>query len=527
MISYSDSSRLRALTNTLLAIFSCGVCIAEEPAFGPVEEKGTVSVPGLVEASGLVVSRVNPGVFWTHNDKGGNAEVFAFGIDGLHLGTFGLPGSGSIDYEDMAMGPGPVKGVDYLYVGDIGDGNKNPIRESIQVYRFPEPAVRRELSANPVRADLAGVVQLDLQYPDGAKNAEAMTMDPLTGDLYLIPRVKAPAKAGVYRASREQLLGEETIVMTRTGWVDFDVASGGAISPTGREIALRQETFAHIWTRAAGQTIAGAMAADPISLPIVGKPVEKNGEAIAFDPDGRGYFTLSDSLASQPLRYFPRTSQYSDPVRMTIDDPDSSWTYLSDGFQPTAGWKELGFDDAQWDLGQTPVNFSESPIATYAFRREFESAVGGAAEIILRHSGSARVFLNGDLAGEMTMPAASAGTWQTLSLGSSALLSGANVVAIELARPDGARKPFIFDAQLVSLRALPQRTGITSISIEDMTVTLTVESPEQHAQIQSSSNLTDWTNTEPVELEQGSARLELQREAPSDARYFRAVPIRP
>ena len=40
----------------------------------------------LVETSGLVASRRPRGVLWSHDDSGGNAELFALGLDGADLG---------------------------------------------------------------------------------------------------------------------------------------------------------------------------------------------------------------------------------------------------------------------------------------------------------------------------------------------------------------------------------------------------------------------------------------------------------
>ena len=39
----------------------------------------------------------------------------------------------------MAIGIGPERGVQYLYIGDIGDIDRN--RKSIEVYRVPEPEI--------------------------------------------------------------------------------------------------------------------------------------------------------------------------------------------------------------------------------------------------------------------------------------------------------------------------------------------------------------------------------------------------
>ena len=65
--------------------------------------------PALVEASGLVASRAQPGLLWAHNDSGGAPEVFAIGEDGSDRG-WSVAGAAARDWEDMAAGPGPAEG---------------------------------------------------------------------------------------------------------------------------------------------------------------------------------------------------------------------------------------------------------------------------------------------------------------------------------------------------------------------------------------------------------------------------------
>ena len=81
----------------------------------------TVASDELNEISGVVESRTRTGVLWVHNDSGDTARIFAIGLDGRTLGTFGLAGIQARDWEDLAAGPGPVAGRRYLFVGDIGD----------------------------------------------------------------------------------------------------------------------------------------------------------------------------------------------------------------------------------------------------------------------------------------------------------------------------------------------------------------------------------------------------------------------
>ncbi|MGY8982685.1 MAG: hypothetical protein ACKVJ9_09640, partial [Cytophagales bacterium] len=69
-------------------------------------EKGlvvaTIKGKKIEEASGLVTSAINPGMFWTHNDSGADAELFLIDQEGnIHLKVF-LAGAQSIDWEDIA-----------------------------------------------------------------------------------------------------------------------------------------------------------------------------------------------------------------------------------------------------------------------------------------------------------------------------------------------------------------------------------------------------------------------------------------
>ena len=52
---------------------------------------------------------------------------------------YALDGATAIDWEDIAIGPGPQAETPYLYVGDIGDNAER--RPNIVVYRVAEPKV--------------------------------------------------------------------------------------------------------------------------------------------------------------------------------------------------------------------------------------------------------------------------------------------------------------------------------------------------------------------------------------------------
>ena len=142
---------------------------------------GTLTDESLVEVSGIAASARHPGTLWMHNDSGDRARVAAVAESGETRATYSVTGAAAEDWEDMAVGPGPVAGESYLYLGDIGDNGAD--RDDIVVYRIPEPTISGGGSHT-----LAGAEALTLRYPDGARNAEALFVDPSSGELYLIEK---------------------------------------------------------------------------------------------------------------------------------------------------------------------------------------------------------------------------------------------------------------------------------------------------------------------------------------------------
>ncbi len=102
---------------------------------------GTIQTPELDESSGLAASAKNPGTLWINNDSGDSARVFAVAPDGSTQGIYPFEGASAIDWEDIAIGPGPVAKTPYLYAGDIGDNGS--VRPDIVIYRVRRAERRR------------------------------------------------------------------------------------------------------------------------------------------------------------------------------------------------------------------------------------------------------------------------------------------------------------------------------------------------------------------------------------------------
>jgi hypothetical protein len=241
----------------------------------------------LDEASGIAASRRNAGILWAHND-GSEGIIHALGPKGALLGTFFL-NQKVIDTEDIAVGPGPLSGVSYIYFGDIGGNNG---RRQVQIFRIPEPFVDPGWYSNPRRLAFANVDRFTLNYPDGAYDAESLMVDPISQDVYVV--TKQDFGARIYRVNLSSLANGSTANLNFVRVVSFAQASGGGISADGTQIALRRENFAALWTRDEAESVDAALGRAGKRIPVIGEPFEENGEGIAFLPSGRGYVTISE-----------------------------------------------------------------------------------------------------------------------------------------------------------------------------------------------------------------------------------------
>ena len=271
------------------------------PKYKTPVKAGTVTLAALNETSGLVVSRKNLGVLWAHNDSGDSARLFALDTKGKHLGTYKLSGAAAYDYEDMATGPGPVAGAQYLYVGDIGDNAK--ARSDVKVYRAIEPAV--SASQAPVTTDISKVAKLVFSYPDGAHDAETLLVDPKNGDLYIVVK-DLNGVSPVYRsAAPHDVTGTRKMTKVTTltfgkgllAGAKFTMTTAGDVSPAGDRILIKTYLDIFLWRRAPGVALWKALETKPCALPVAAEP---QGEAIAFDAKTRGFYTLSEQK-NQPL----------------------------------------------------------------------------------------------------------------------------------------------------------------------------------------------------------------------------------
>ncbi|MEZ4384178.1 MAG: hypothetical protein R3A79_22785 [Nannocystaceae bacterium] len=261
------------------------------PTFAAPEALATLADPRLDEVSGLVASRRQPGVLWVHNDSGAAPTLHAIDAAGRTLAEVTIDGAEAVDWEDLAIGPGPEAGRDYLYIADIGDNRRR--RQSVTIYRLPEPDVGDGAPA-PARADA-----IVLRYEHSPRNAEALVVDPTSGELFVISK----------EAGAAELFAAEGDVLRSRGRVDAGaqaLVTAADMSPDGRWIAARTYNRGYLWAREPGEALADALARPPCPIAVAAEP---QGEALAFDPHAPRLLSLSESRdnggAAVPLYALP------------------------------------------------------------------------------------------------------------------------------------------------------------------------------------------------------------------------------
>ncbi len=245
---------------------------------------GTIDNEAVVEVSGIASSRNYADVIWMHNDSRGGPFVYATTTDGESLGTFELD-TLTFDWEDIAIGPGPEAGVDYLYLGDIGDNFH--FRPVVTVHRIAEPY------PDPPGGFIADVEVFDLVYPEPGLNAEAMFVDPVTGRLIIVTKPDGGGSAEIFTAPAEAMVDGATVPLLPIG--RFDLPGGlfvtaADIHPAGAAILFRGYNEVWLWERT-DIDLVETFAGEPCDVP---STAEIQGEAITFARDGYSYYTVSE-----------------------------------------------------------------------------------------------------------------------------------------------------------------------------------------------------------------------------------------
>ena len=237
---------------------------------------------GLEESSGVALSRIHPGVFWSHND-GDVSVLYALNAEGQLLGLvpFGAPRVS--DLEDLATGECPQGSC--LYLADTGDNQE--VRPQLQLLRLPEPG-----SLDRPRVMEAEVFPFTL--PDGPRDIEAIFVLPGEEVFFISKGRRDPIT--VYRypgpLRPEETVRLEAVQTLSQGSMPIPAQITGADASTdGRLVVLRSYEALFFYRVEDGrlQPVEGGRVA-------LGTLQEPQGEGVAFGTDSRILLTSESGV---------------------------------------------------------------------------------------------------------------------------------------------------------------------------------------------------------------------------------------
>ncbi len=305
-----DRAALAALAAALIAALAAACSGA--PSCDPPER--VAWLPRVVrESSGVDGSHRTPGVLWTHDDSGGRAEIYAVDASGALRGTVAVTGATNHDWEDLATAP-CADGSHCLYIGDIGNNQHD--RDSLVVYRVPEPAPEDRATA---KAD-----NLPARWPDRQpRDAEALFVLPGPRVYVVTKGVHAPVAVFRYPFP---LVPDSTVTLEEVqrltdGPVTLpDQVTGAVAGPGGRWVVLRTYTALRFYHLRDGRLVpfrvrlrgdgaaaepdsgsgfdddsADAAAGDSLDLPL-GDLAGTQGEGVGLGADGELWLTSEQGL---------------------------------------------------------------------------------------------------------------------------------------------------------------------------------------------------------------------------------------
>ncbi|WP_425548664.1 hypothetical protein [Amycolatopsis ultiminotia] len=262
------------------------------------------------ELSGLV----SDGAHWyAINDGGTKVQVFVLDRKCAVQRVLSAP-TDPYDVEDLARAADGT-----LWLSDTGDNRHQ--RSTVALLEM-KPAG-------------GSVVLHRLTYPDGAHDAEALLLD-RAGTPYLVTKdVLGDAK--VYRPTGPlaspgptplEQVGTLRVHSTDTpggpvGSFGSVLVTGGATSADGTVVAVRTYTDAYLYPAPDGD-VAAALRREPVRVAL---PNEKQGEALAFEPDGT--LLSAGEGTGQPVRTIRNATSLvaapsPTPPDGTADQPSAS-----------------------------------------------------------------------------------------------------------------------------------------------------------------------------------------------------------
>ncbi|MFQ5641479.1 MAG: hypothetical protein ACE5IR_26175 [bacterium] len=282
---------------------------------------GRFSSEKITESSSLVKSRRYEDVYWTHNDSGDRARIFAVTARGKLIREVGIIGAKNVDWEDLA-----VDDAGHLYIGD--SGNNRNIRQDLTVYVIPEP--------DPLTSDSVAVLKrIHFTYPDqksfpepGNRNFDCEALFWTNGRLYILTKHRSDRKTKLYRF--DTLEHNSSQVLTKVGEFDVDGAVTSAdVSMDGSRLLVLCYEYIYLFGKPVSSD--NYLAGEYKRILFEGRQSEGicfSGTDFLFSNEQREIFKLPISIFEQRESFIPDLPGLTIPklADYKLDGLENEWS---------------------------------------------------------------------------------------------------------------------------------------------------------------------------------------------------------
>lgn len=249
----------RILPLLILGLLNAGVSLADDqsPANDqkgePVVLKPSVHLPPGPdkEISGIVPSRLWPGLFWTVNDSGDKPRVYGIHRDGSMpaekernndkaAGTT-IGGAIDVDWEDVT-----VDDAGHLVVADLGNNDND--RRDLALYFLPEPAPAAERTAFFERVFVRYPDQKQFPAPKDDFNFDCEAVFSLGSKICLLTKHRSDSQTRLYTYDPTDPKKGKDGVAELTPGDEFDIegqATSAEATADGRRLLV--STYSTFW----------------------------------------------------------------------------------------------------------------------------------------------------------------------------------------------------------------------------------------------------------------------------------------
>ena len=328
---------MKLLLYPLIFIFATTIAIAEKPAlFGtpPWHPTGRYTHPDIRESSGIVASKQFEDVYWTLNDSGNPASLYATKRNGELINEIKVRGARNQDWEALGIDDNGQ-----LWIGDIGNNSRMRINLAVVVVKEPNPHTDAEAEV---------IAKYPYRYSDKSVDAEGLFI--ADGIPYIIS--KEQSGAVLYRFP--ELKAGTKQVLERVGEIaEARLVTGAGISEDGKRLAVCTYNSLWVYHNAAGN----------LAQMIQRKPwvLRHNflGEAICFE--GYNLYLTNEARDIYALPQFWYEKQWKIPPKNTQSAASLLVEQESDAYK-LENYRDAGIDI---DGGHIALNVKDSGAALH------------------------------------------------------------------------------------------------------------------------------------------------------------------